>query len=52
MKEARYTGIGAESLCILTLRRCRLILLAALLVASADGDLRRGELFGRAGAAI
>lgn len=31
MNEAQYTGIGLKALCVLTLRRCRLILLAALI---------------------
>ena len=31
MNEAQYIGIGLKALCVLTLRRCRLILLAALI---------------------
>ena len=43
MKEARYTGIGLKSLCILTLRRCRLILLAALLMGIYGGASYSGR---------
>lgn len=47
MKEARYTGIGLKSLCILTLRRCRLILLAALLGALLMGIYGGASYSGR-----
>ena len=51
MKEARYTGIGLKSLCILTLRRCRLILLAALLGALLMGIYGGASYSGRQAAA-
>lgn len=51
MKEARYTGIGLKSLCILTLRRCRLILLAALLGALLMGIYGGASYSGRQTAA-
>ena len=51
MKEARYTGIGLKSLCILTLRRCRLILLAALLGALLMGIYGEASYSGRQAAA-
>ena len=51
MKEARYTGIGLKSLCILTLRRCRLILLAALLGALLMGIYGGARYSGRQAAA-
>lgn len=51
MKEARYTGIGLKSLCILTLRRCRLILLAALLGALLMGIYGGESYSGRQAAA-
>lgn len=52
MKEARYTGIGLKSLCILTLRRVPLDPAGSVARCSADGDLRRGELFRAAGRRI
>lgn len=52
MKEARYTGIGLKSLCILTLRRCRLILLAALLGALLMGIYGGASYSGRQAAAF
>lgn len=51
MKEARYTGISLKSLCILTLRRCRLILLAALLGALLMGIYGGASYSGRQAAA-
>ena len=51
MKEERYTGIGLKSLCILTLRRCRLILLAALLGALLMGIYGGASYSGRQAAA-
>lgn len=51
MKEARYTGIGLKSLCILTLRRCRLIMLAALLGALLMGIYGGASYSGRQAAA-
>ena len=51
MKEARYTGIGLNSLCILTLRRCRVILLAALLGALLMGIYGGASYSGRQAAA-
>ena len=51
MKEARYTGIGLKSLCILTLRRCRLILLSALLGALLMGIYGGASYSGRQAAA-
>ena len=51
MKEARYTGIGLKSLCILTLRRCRLILMAALLGALLLGLYGGASYSGRQAAA-
>ena len=51
MTEARYTGIGLKSLCILTLRRCRLILLAALLGALLMGIYGGASYSGRQAAA-
>lgn len=51
MKEERYTGIGLKSLSILTLRRCRLILLAALLGALLMGIYGGASYSGRQAAA-